>query len=165
MTATGPSEATAAPSIVTLITQTRVSAGHDDEFKRWQDQVDDVVDKFPGFIGREIYRPNPPVQVDWVVSQRFRDAGSARAWLQSDERLKLLKFIQPALVGQDDIHLVPAGVAPNVAAPVTAAHCNEGQTWTGSGVHRVAAPDRGGRGPIRGLQWLPSRAAGDGDPG
>jgi uncharacterized protein len=119
MTSTSTPEALASPAM-TLVTQTRVATGHDDEFLRWQDEVNQTIERFPGFLDHAIYPPNPPAQVDWVISQRFKDAQSARAWLQSDERLKLLTKIQPILVGQDDIHLVSADSGPRLPAPVTA---------------------------------------------
>jgi len=41
----------------------------------------------------------PPVQLDWVIMQRFSTMEAARACLQSPEREALLLEIQPALVG------------------------------------------------------------------
>jgi antibiotic biosynthesis monooxygenase (ABM) superfamily enzyme len=116
---TGPIGPPSAASAVTLVTQTRVSPGRDEEFARWQEQVNDAIARFPGYLGHSVIPPNPPVQIDWVILQRFESAGAARAWLQSDERLRLLDTIQPLLVGQDDVHLVADGAGPKLAAPVT----------------------------------------------
>jgi uncharacterized protein len=117
--ATAPPESAAPTSAVTLVTQTRVSPGHDADFARWQQQVSDAVSRFPGFLEQTIIPPSPPAQVDWVMVQRFADAEVARAWLQSDERLQLLNTIQPLLVGQVDVHLFADGSGPKLAAPVT----------------------------------------------
>jgi uncharacterized protein len=117
--ATAPPESAAPTSAVTLVTQTRVSPGHDAEFASWQQQMSDTVSRFPGFLEQTIIPPSPPAQVDWVMVQRFTDAEVARAWLQSDERLQLLNTIQPLLVGQVDVHLFADGSGPKLAAPVT----------------------------------------------
>jgi uncharacterized protein len=118
--ATAAPESTAPASPVTLVTQTRVAPGHEQEFAAWQHQVNDTLSHFPGFLDHAIIPPNPPVQVDWVISQRFTSADAARAWLQSDQRLQLLNTIQPLLVGQDDVHIFADDRGPKLAAPVTA---------------------------------------------
>src|SRR5712692_119373 len=118
--ATASPESAAPASAVTLVTQTRVAPGHDADFARWQQQVSDAISHFPGFLEQTIIPPNPPAQVDWAIVQRFASAETARAWLQSGERLRLLDTIQPLLVGQDDVHLFADGTGPRLAAPVTA---------------------------------------------
>ncbi len=107
-------------SAVTLVTQTRVSPEHDAQFARWQEQVNDTIAQFPDYLDHTVMPPRPPAQVDWVIVQRFKSAEAARAWLQSDERLRLLDAIQPMLVGHDDVYLVADGAGPRLSAPVTA---------------------------------------------
>src|SRR2546426_11228314 len=118
--ATAPHASAVPHSAVTLVTQTRVSPGHDEEFTRWQEQVNSALAHFPGYLDHTVIPPNPPVQVDWVIVQHFESAETARAWLQSEQRLRLLNTIQPLLVGQDDIHLFADGSGPKLAAPITA---------------------------------------------
>ena len=115
-----PTQAAASAAPVSLVTQTRVAPEHDEQFARWQEQVNAALAQFPGFLDHNVIPPSPPAQVDWVIVQRFNNAGSARAWLQSQERLKLLDAIQPVLVGQDDIHLLTDSAADRPPAPVTA---------------------------------------------
>lgn len=105
---------------VTLVTQTRVLPAHADDFARWQQHVNDVVARFPGFIDHQAIPPDPPVQVDWVIVQRFANVGAARTWLGSPERAHLLAKAAPWLVGQDDIHIIRGDGAPSSAAPVSA---------------------------------------------
>jgi antibiotic biosynthesis monooxygenase (ABM) superfamily enzyme len=112
-------EAAAPSSPVTLVTQTRVTAGHDDEFRHWQDEVNQAISTIPGYLGNSISAPNPPAQTDWVIAQRFANADSARAWLQSDTRLQLLSAVQPILVGNDDVHLFTHEGDARLAAAVT----------------------------------------------
>ena len=98
--------ATSATQPVTLVTQTSVDPAHDRDFSQWQDQVNDVVGKFPGFIDHKIMPPSPPIQPDWVIVQRFATIDQAKAWLGSTERQRLVDKIRPWLIGRDDIHLV-----------------------------------------------------------
>lgn len=94
------------PQPVTVITQTRVQAGAEEAFGRWQARISAVVAARPGFLEQSLLPPHPPGQVDWVVLQRFQDSRSALVWLNSAERLALLAEAAPLLAGGDDVHLV-----------------------------------------------------------
>jgi hypothetical protein len=115
MTATSPSTAPGIGSAgtddapakpVTVITQTRVLPERSADFAAWQQQLDDVVAKAPGFIDSKQIPPSPPSQLDWVIMQRFQTSQQAQSWLRSPERLRLVAIAQPMLVGGDDIHIV-----------------------------------------------------------
>jgi antibiotic biosynthesis monooxygenase (ABM) superfamily enzyme len=106
-----PAAPTAAKS-VTLVTQTRVAQGHDTDFDRWQQKVNDAVSMFPGFVDRQVMSPSPPVQPDWVIVQRFASIDAARAWLGSKEREQLLAEAHPWLLGHDDIHVIEDDAPP-----------------------------------------------------
>ena len=58
---------------VTLVTQTRVRDGIAEEFGRWQTAISAAAAEFPGFITQSVLPPNPPLQMDWVIQQRFTD--------------------------------------------------------------------------------------------
>ena len=105
---------------VTLVTQTRVREGMAEEFGRWQSEISAAAAGFPGFITQSMLPPNPPLQVDWVIQQRFVSVEDASAWLRSARRAQLLDDAQPMLAGPDDVHLVRDGVAGMRAAPVSA---------------------------------------------
>lgn len=111
---------TSADGVVTIVTQTRVLAGHEDEFASWQAATGEVVARFPGFIEQRINPPAPPAQVDWVILQRFMSAREAVGWLNSAERLGRVAGIQKVLVGSDDVHLVRDGSSGVLPAPVSA---------------------------------------------
>src|SRR4051794_31228990 len=117
---TVPTEGTAVGTRVSIVTQTRVAPERNAEFARWQERVNATLAQWPGYLDHEIIPPSPPAQVDWVIVQRFENAERARAWLQSEERLRLLDEIQAALIGQDDIHLFTEDPASRQPAPVNA---------------------------------------------
>jgi uncharacterized protein len=103
---------------VSIVTQTRVRAEHNDEFARWQAETSKVVAAFPGFIEQTVMPPSPPHQVDWVILQRFASEAQAVAWLNSQERLKRVQGIQPMLVGSDDVHIVKDGATGALPSPI-----------------------------------------------
>jgi uncharacterized protein len=115
---------------VSLVTQTRVRDGMADEFGRWQSTISAVAAEFPGFVEQIVMPPSPPVQVDWVIVQRFASAEAASAWLRSDRRTRLLDSVQPMLVGPDDVHVVrddAAGVRPAPVSAVISTRVRPGQ--------------------------------------
>lgn len=105
---------------VTVVTQTRVREGMAEEFARWQSTISAAVAEFPGFVEQSVMPPSPPVQVDWVILQRFASAEAASAWLRSDRRTQFLNDIQPILVGPDDVHVVRDNSGGARPAPVSA---------------------------------------------
>jgi uncharacterized protein len=105
---------------VRLVTQTRILPERADEFARWQQHVNEVIAKFPGYLDHTVIPPAPPVQTDWVIVQRFETVEAARAWLQAEQRQHLLEAIEPLLVGQDDIHLFTEDAPRGSSAPVSA---------------------------------------------
>jgi antibiotic biosynthesis monooxygenase (ABM) superfamily enzyme len=64
---------------VTLVTQTRVREGMAEEFGQWQSAISAAAAEFPGFMTQSVLPPNPPVQVDWVIQQRFASVERASA--------------------------------------------------------------------------------------
>ena len=129
--------APAPDSAVTLVTQTRVREGMAEQFGQWQSTISAAAAEFPGFITQSVLPPNPPLQVDWVIQQRFDSVEAASAWLRSERRTRLLDTGQPMLAGHDDVHLVrdsTAGVRPAPVSAVISSRVRPGQeaafrTW------------------------------------
>jgi antibiotic biosynthesis monooxygenase (ABM) superfamily enzyme len=117
-------------SAVTLVTQTRVREGMAEQFGQWQSTISAAAAEFPGFITQSVLPPNPPLQVDWVIQQRFDSVEAASAWLRSERRTRLLDTGQPMLAGHDDVHLVrdsTAGVRPAPVSAVISSRVKPGQ--------------------------------------
>ena len=105
---------------VSIVTQTTVRPEKAEDFARWQGETSTVIATFPGFIEQRLMPPNPPVQVDWVILQRFDALADAQRWLGSPERQTRLDGAAPLLIGRDDVHIVrddEGGIKP---APVSA---------------------------------------------
>jgi antibiotic biosynthesis monooxygenase (ABM) superfamily enzyme len=105
---------------VSVVTQTCVRPERADDFARWQGQTSDLIAGFSGFVEQRLLPPNPPLQVDWVILQRFNTLEDAKRWLASSERQTRIEGAAPMLVGRDDVHIVrddEGGIKP---APVSA---------------------------------------------
>lgn len=111
---------TATPGGVTIVTQTRVRAGRDDEFSAWQKRINTVASELHGFIEQTAMPPNPPAQIDWVILQRFVSLEAATSWLNSKERLGMIEDALPMLVGQDDVHILKDDAVGVLPSPVSA---------------------------------------------
>ena len=110
----------AASRSVSIVTQTCVRPERADDFARWQSQTSSVIRSFPGFIEQRLLPPAPPLQVDWVILQRFASLPDAQRWLGSTERQKRIEGAAPMLVGRDDVHIVQDEAGGIKPAPVSA---------------------------------------------
>jgi antibiotic biosynthesis monooxygenase (ABM) superfamily enzyme len=105
---------------ISIVIQTCVRPEFAEAFARWQGETATVISNFPGFIEQRLMPPKPPLQVDWVILQRFASLADAQRWLGSSERQARIDGIAQMLVGRDDVHLVPDDAGPAKNAPVSA---------------------------------------------
>ena len=105
---------------VSIVTQTTVRPERAEDFARWQGETSNLVASFPGFVEQRLMPPNPPLQVDWVILQRFQAMEDAQRWLVSAERQKRIEGAAPFLVGRDDVHIVRDDEGGRKPAPVSA---------------------------------------------
>ena len=152
---------TAAPAparSVSIVTQTRVRAEHNEEFARWQGETSRFIQHFPGFLEQRLLPPNPPLQVDWGILQRFASRADAQRWLGSAERQKRIAGAAPMLVGRDDVHIVQdeaSGVGPAPVSTIISTRVKPGReaeylAW----VRRIAAAQSKARG-LQGYRFEP----------
>ena len=111
--ATGPSHS------VSIVTQTCVRPERNEDFARWQGETSSFIQTYPGFIEQRLLPPDPPLQVDWVILQRFASLGDAQRWLGSADRQKRIEGAAAMLVGRDDVHIVPDEANGIKPAPVS----------------------------------------------
>lgn len=110
----------AAAASVSIVTQTSVRPECAEAFAQWQGGTSAVVARFPGFIEQRLMPPHPPLQVDWVILQRFVSREQARAWLGSPERQARIEGAAAMLVGRDDVHIVADDASAARTAPASA---------------------------------------------
>jgi len=109
-----------AATSVSIVTQTCVRPESADAFARWQGETSTVISNFPGFIEQRLMPPHPPLQVDWVILQRFVSLEDAKRWLSSSERQSRIEGATSMLVGRDDVHIVHDDSSAARTAPVSA---------------------------------------------
>src|ERR1700687_1488277 len=110
-----------AETSVSIVTQPCVRPETADAFARWQGETSTMISSFPGFIEQRLMPPNPPLQVDWVILQRFASLEDAKRWLGSSERQSRIEGAAPMLVGRDDVHIVHDDSSAARTAPVSVA--------------------------------------------
>lgn len=74
----------------TVVTSQKVVPGCEEEYKRWQERVNQAVREFDGFEGTESYPPDSREDNQWVVVFRFSDVERLLTWLKSGTRRELL---------------------------------------------------------------------------
>lgn len=104
---------------VSIVTQTSVRPERSEDFARWQGETSDLVARFPGFVEQRLMPPNPPLQVDWVILQRFHTMEDAQRWLGSTERQTRIEGAAPFLIGRDDVHIVRDDEGGRKPAPIS----------------------------------------------
>jgi antibiotic biosynthesis monooxygenase (ABM) superfamily enzyme len=105
---------------VSIVTQTTVRPEKSEDFARWQGETSNLVASFNGFVEQRLMPPNPPLQVDWVILQRFQTIEDAQRWLASPEREARIEGAAPYLIGRDDVHIVRDDDGGRKPAPVSA---------------------------------------------
>lgn len=105
---------------VSIITQTCVRPDRAEDFARWQGETSNLISGFPGFVEQRLMPPNPPLQVDWVILQRFHTIEDAQRWLASPQRQTRIEGAGPMLIGRDDVHIVRDDEGGVRHAPVSA---------------------------------------------
>jgi antibiotic biosynthesis monooxygenase (ABM) superfamily enzyme len=105
---------------VSIVTQTGVRTDSAEAFARWQGETSTIIAGFPGFIEQRLMPPRPPLQLDWVILQRFNTVEDAQRWLGSSERAKRLEGIANLVVGRDDVHIVRDEAEGKKPSPVSA---------------------------------------------
>jgi len=105
---------------VSIVVQTCVRPEFAEAFARWQGETSTVIANFAGFIEQRLMPPKPPLQVDWVILQRFASLADAQRWLGSPERQARIEGIAQMLVGRDDVHIVEDDATAPKSSPASA---------------------------------------------
>ncbi|MDQ4127946.1 MAG: antibiotic biosynthesis monooxygenase [Actinomycetota bacterium] len=83
---------------VTAVASRRVKAGREPEFEEWATGILGAVNGYPGYLGSEVIRPGEdPGDDEYRIVFRFDQASNLRAWEDSEERRRWLKWAQPLI--------------------------------------------------------------------
>jgi antibiotic biosynthesis monooxygenase (ABM) superfamily enzyme len=97
----------------TLVTQTAVRPGRENEFASWQRRMSALVSGTPGFVSEEVIPADPPLQADWTIIQRFACREDASNWLASAARAAMLEQVADLLEGEDAISIMEQAGRPH----------------------------------------------------
>ncbi|WP_203736325.1 antibiotic biosynthesis monooxygenase [Catellatospora chokoriensis] len=95
-----------ARDVVTAVVSHDVLPGREQAFARWQDRMSQAQERFPGYLGSELFPPVPGVQEHWVTLLRYDTAAHLTAWLESDARARLLHEAGRILRRPFDLHTI-----------------------------------------------------------
>ncbi|MFZ4483439.1 MAG: antibiotic biosynthesis monooxygenase [Chthoniobacterales bacterium] len=101
----------------TVMAVQRVRPEMTEAFLRLQEETSAAMQRFPGFLGKELIRPRPGLQEEWVAVFRFASTRSLRCWLESEERRTMLEQMAPCTEGSPFLQIV-AGEAEETP-PIT----------------------------------------------
>lgn len=79
------------PAPVSAVISTRIRLGCEDAYRSWEQRIATAQSRAPGFQGYRFEPPIPGVQPDWLSILRFDSEVNLQKWLDSPDRLKLLK--------------------------------------------------------------------------
>jgi antibiotic biosynthesis monooxygenase (ABM) superfamily enzyme len=90
----------------TVLAMLRVRPERTDEFLRRQEEISEAMRRFPGFFGKELIRPVPGLQEEWVSVFRFASTDALRQWLDSDERQRMIAGLEECAEGEGRLQIV-----------------------------------------------------------
>ena len=114
------------PVSATVVLVQRVRPGRENEYLRWQAEINDECRTFPGFEGDEVIPPVPGIQDDYVVIYRFDSFPHLDAWLRSDARQAQLARSQDVLDESQQQIVAGRGTAQHVSGMVVATRVKPG---------------------------------------
>jgi uncharacterized protein len=79
------------PAPVSVVISTRVKPGEEVAYRRWEQRIAAVQSRAAGYQGYRLEPPVPGVQDDWLAIIRFDSEANLQRWLNSPERLELLR--------------------------------------------------------------------------
>lgn len=82
---------------VTAVASRRVKPGCEREFEEWAQGIFAAANKFPGYLGSEVFRPSGPEDDEYRIVFRFDHESNLRTWETSEERRRWLKKVRPLL--------------------------------------------------------------------
>ncbi|MGE9290261.1 MAG: antibiotic biosynthesis monooxygenase [Puniceicoccales bacterium] len=79
---------------VTTVFAHRIKKGYEDDYRAWRLRIIEAQRNFPGFLGVESFDPIEGISDQWVDIGHFTNADSRQAWLESQERTKLVRELE-----------------------------------------------------------------------
>lgn len=107
MNTTGNSETDQNRTVALIITHT-VKTGEEKRYEAWLTDILSAVSGFPGYLGREIFRPAQGTRT-YTSIVRFDAASNLNAWVESDTRKSFVSRVSD-LLEKGDVHEIRTGI-------------------------------------------------------
>jgi antibiotic biosynthesis monooxygenase (ABM) superfamily enzyme len=103
------SEGTPTDRSVSAVISTRVAPGHEEQYRAWQRKIAAEEATFPGYLGSHIEPPIAGVQEDWSAVVHFDTDEHLQAWIDSEQRRRLLQEAVAIGAGESQVRKVQGG--------------------------------------------------------
>ena len=100
-----------------------------EDFLRAQEKISAAMQRSPGFLGKELIRPAPGLQDEWVSVFRFSSTESLRRWMGSDERQAMIAELDACAAGQGSWQVVAGADEETPPVAVVFAHRVKTDSW------------------------------------
>ena len=91
---------------VTAVASRRVKPGREGEFEEWVSGIMAAANRFPGYMGSDVFRPSDPDDDEYRIVFRFDHESSMRAWETSEERRRWLEESRPLLQEDEKVRVL-----------------------------------------------------------
>jgi antibiotic biosynthesis monooxygenase (ABM) superfamily enzyme len=113
----------------TVMAAQRVRPERTDDFLRTQEKISAAMQRFPGFLGKELIRPSPGLQEEWVSVFRFSSTESLRRWMESDERRAMIAELDAWAEGPGSLQIVAGDDEEVPPVTVVFSHRVKEESW------------------------------------
>lgn len=90
----------------TVLAMQRVKPEKTGAFLGLQETISTTMRAFPGFLGKELIRPVPGLQEEWVSVFRFASTEALRRWMESGERSRMIEGLEECAEGMGRLQIV-----------------------------------------------------------
>lgn len=107
MSTTGSVEVSQNRSVALIITHT-IKTGEEKRYEAWLTEILSAVSNFPGYLGREIFRPSQGTRT-YISIVRFDTTNNLNAWVESGTRNSFVSRVSD-LLEKGDVHEIRTGI-------------------------------------------------------
>jgi antibiotic biosynthesis monooxygenase (ABM) superfamily enzyme len=89
----------------TVVITHRVREDSHADYERWLDEISPLCKASPGCLDWHLIRPIPGLTETYTVVIRFDTRSHLQAWMESPDRRRLIKKVEPLFVSGDDFFI------------------------------------------------------------
>jgi len=90
----------------TAVASRRVKPGRERKFEEWAHDIFSAANKFPGYLGSDVFRPSGPKDDEYRIIFRFDHESNLHTWETSEERRRWLRRVRPLLKEEEKVSVL-----------------------------------------------------------